>query len=272
MLETIKATNELGQTATVSLLDQNGGFLVKNVDGLDPVDAILASSSFALLDGETEQSVRRGARDIIMTFGLLDGYTSFSIKELRDQLYNFFMTKRKVVLTFTEDGEDYLIGGTVEKCAPNRFSKDPEVVITVRCEKPDFLNPEPVVLNGVTVNTNVTIPIWYAGTSPTGVDLTVNIDRSLTDITLYVTDGGGTTQSFLVSSQFQAGDVLEISTSQGEKQVVLVRSNTRTSLLYAVSPYAQWVQLKPGQNQIRVYALGNPMNWHMEYLERYGAL
>jgi hypothetical protein len=87
----VEVTNTQGQTLVLPLEAYNDGYLLSEIEGLDPVKATLVSSSFANLDGEQQQSARREARNIVLHLDLLMGY-GIPISALRRNLYIFFMT------------------------------------------------------------------------------------------------------------------------------------------------------------------------------------
>ena len=59
MLTRVEVRNDHGNLLNLSLQEILGGFIVEEIQGLDPVAATIVSSSFAQLDGEQYQSSRR---------------------------------------------------------------------------------------------------------------------------------------------------------------------------------------------------------------------
>ena len=124
ILTSFKATNAQGQELNLPLNDVSAGIVVKEIEGLDPVKANLASSTFANLDGEQKQSSRRVTRNIILHFELKPDYAHGSAKDIRDQLYKFFMPKSEITLSFhlfdkfqtdpTKQSLDVQIVGSIE--------------------------------------------------------------------------------------------------------------------------------------------------------------
>ena len=100
LLNALKVTNSQGTELDMPLSDNSNGFLIKNIDGLDPVKATLVSSSFANLDGEQYHSARRETRNIVLSLGLDPSWGSASVKDLRDQLYSYFMPKSPLLMNF----------------------------------------------------------------------------------------------------------------------------------------------------------------------------
>jgi Phage tail protein len=273
MLNRVEVTNAQGQILTLPLEAYNDGYLLAEVEGLDPVKATLVSSSFANLDGEQQQSARREARNIILHLDLLLGY-GIPISALRRNLYNFFMTKSTVQLTFyQDDGPTVEIIGVVETCEAPQFSKEPVATISIICHKPDFLEPTSIVLsNSTTSDINSEYLINYAGTVETGILLTMNVNRSLSSFTVMQRSSDGTIGTMEFIAPLVANDVLSISSVPRAKGANLNRAGSDSSILYAIPGYSSWITLYPGPNYFRVYTTGAAVPYTIEYTNRYGAL
>lgn len=282
LLNSLEVTNSRGSVLSLPLEDISAGFLVKNIEGLDPVKAVLVSSSFANLDGEQYHSSRRESRNIKLSLGLEPDYGVAAVKDLRDQLYNFFMPKSFVTCKFKmfdkfavsvfKEALDLEIDGRIETFDSPIFTKDPQVDISLMCFKPDFEDRIPVVFNGMTVADLIETELTYDGTIETGVEFTLMPGRALTDFTIYHRPPDETLRTTDFSYPLAAGDVLKISSIVGSKSVILTSSTVETSILYAISPQSAWLELQPGINNIRVYAEGAPIPYTIEYTNKYGGL
>lgn len=272
MLTKVDITSELGQTMTLNLTDVVDGFAIEDITGLGPVKAALSGSSFAGFDGGDYQSSRRDNRNIVLKIGLEPNFVTNTVRSLRDQLYSFFMTESRVLMRFYFDDDMYDIVGYVETCEPNHFSDEPQVVISILCFKPDFLDSDTSSVSGNTVSTATEFVVTYPGTSPTGFVFTLNVNRTLTQFTIYNRTGDAITRSMDFAANLVAGDVLTISTVPGDKYAKLLRASVESSVIYGVSPQATWLQLLKGANNMRVYATGAAIPFTMTYVSRYGGL
>jgi hypothetical protein len=257
--------------------DISDGLVLEDVDGLDPVKATIVSSSFAQLDGSQYHSSRREARNVTMKLGLKPDYVNTRVRDLRTKLYSWFMPKMPVSLRFIDDsGLQVDIAGRVESMVAPLFSKEPEANISILCFDPDFIDLTPVTLTGNSVaDTGTVTPpvqVTYAGTVEAGMLFTMNINRTLTQFTLYLRGQDGNLQIMDFAYSFQAGDVLQVNTIVGNKFVTLTRAGTTSSILYAVSPQSAWLTLQPGDNYLRVYAVGAAIPYSVAYDNRYGGL
>jgi hypothetical protein len=273
MLTKLEVRTSSGALLVLPLDDISDGLVLENVDGLDPVKATIVTSSFAQQDGTQYHSSRRDDRNITIKLGLEPDYISTTVRDLRLRVYNYFMPKSEVKLRFyMSDGLVVEILGRVESCETSLFSKEPEMDISVVCFDPDLIDLNLVTVAGNTTSTTTSIPVTYDGTTDTGVTFTLNVNRTLTQFTIYHNAPDGSLRLMDFAAALVAGDVVKISTVSGSKGATLTRGGTNSSLLYAVSPQANWTALQHGDNHIRIYALGAAIPYTMTYMNRYGGL
>lgn len=281
MFTKVEVRTSQGALLILPLNDIIGGLIVETIEGLGPVKATLVSSSFAQLDGAQYHSSRREPRNIKIRLGLEPDYITELIPDLRQRLYEFFMPKSQVSLRFHTYDErldvlerdlDIDILGRVESFETALFTKDPAVDVSLICFDPDFYDPVPVEISGETVDDLTETTIDYIGTVETGLIFALIVDRDVTEFTIYHRPSDGTLRTLDFAAPLIAGDILMISTVVGSKSVIRLRSGVETSLLYSLSPQSNWIELLPGDNQIRVYAEGAPVPYEIEYTTKYGGL
>jgi hypothetical protein len=256
-------------------MDSSNGYVVKEIDGLDPVNASLTTSSLAQVDGAQPQNARRDVRNITIKLGLEPDYLSTTVQSLRSALYDWFMTKSLIGLKFYLDGVLFAVSsGQVETCTNSMFSADPEVDISILCYDPDLYGPAQIELDSSTVSTTDTTAINYAGTSDAGVIFTLNINRSLDSVALYNTAPDNTIQQFALSGTgaFVSGDILTINTIPGQKSVTLTRASITSSVLFYVDDSAAWITLQKGVNEFRAFASGAAIPFTLTYTPLFGGI
>lgn len=283
LLRSLRAINRRNDVLELPLdynISQN--FFVKEIEGLGPAKATLVSSAFANLDGERYHSGRREARNIIVKLALDPDYGVNSVYDLRNQLYDYFMPKTEVLLkfhmfdrfssSFIEQFLDVEIKGRVESFEPAMFSKDPAVDISIMCYQPDFVDPNVVIFEGSTVNdlTETTVP--YAGTTETGFIFTLFPNRTVPTFTIHHKLSGGQLKSMTYNEELLNNDKLVINSIPGSKSVIRIRNGIEAKRLYALTAQSQWVELEPGDNNIRVHASGAPIPFTIKYTKKYGGL
>lgn len=273
MLTQVQARNAQGAVLSLPFGDYSNGFAVEEIRGLDPVKATIVSSSFANLDGAQYQSSRRETRNIVLSLGLEPDYVTKSVRDLRTQLYSFFMPKSEVNLRFSlSDADTVEITGRVESFESDLFTAEPSVDISILCFDPDFTELTAELLEGDTVSDSTDTTIEYNGTVETGIVFTLNVDRSLSEFTLYHKGPDNVLKSLDFAASLVSGDVLTISTISGQKSVTLLRSGVTSSILYGMSPQANWIELQPGTNYFRAYATGAAIPYTVTYTNRHGGL
>jgi hypothetical protein len=273
MLTKVEVLTTQGMTLVLPLQDISSGYVVKDVDGLDPVKATIVSSSFGQLDGTEYQSSRRENRNITIKLGFEPTYSATDVRTLRNQLYKYLLPKSAVTLKFFENDifVAYILG-RVEAFETPLFSKTPEANVSIVCFKPDFIAPAPVLIPGNTVVDTTEQLLEYPGTTETGVVLSLAVNRSITEFVIYNRTAGGDMLSLDFVAPLLAGDVLALSTVSGNKYARLTRAGIQTPILYGVSPAASWINLFPGSNYFRVQATGVAIPFTITYQAKYGGL
>ncbi len=273
MLTVVEVTNPGGATLRLVPDDTENGYSVREITGLDPVTAVLTSSSLAQVDGAQPQNARRDIRNITMKLGFEPDYVDTTVASLRAVLYDFFMSKALVDIGFYIDDILFaVISGQVEDFQAPMFVSDPEADISIVCYDPDFMAPEAVVISTATVTDSTTAEIDYAGSSDCGVIFELSIDTSVGAIQLQNTTPAGNVQTFTVTYPFIADDVVTINTIPLQKSIKLLRAGFETSLLSAYDSHSDWIALQRGANFFRATASGETEDYTLTYTPRYGGL
>jgi hypothetical protein len=271
VLTRLEVTNSRGNVFEFPLMDDDSEYVVADIDGLDPVDATLISSEYAGIDGAVYQSAKRGPRNIVLKLDLDPDTHTYT--ELRQALYAYFMPKSQLKLRFYQDTGLYVdINGVVEKMPAPLFVQQPTIGVSIMCYMPDFTDPRIVDLAGSTVADTTNTVISYPGNVETDTVVTLNVNRAVSDLSIYASDESGTIRQLDFTASLLAGDVLVISSLQGAKGITLTRAGVSSSLLYGRSAQSSWIQLFPGNNNFRIFAPGDPIPYVLEYVVRYGGL
>jgi hypothetical protein len=278
VLSKVVITTKQGDVLELPLGDYSEGYLVQDIEGLDPVKANLVSSSFANQDGEQYHSSRREKRNIVFKFGIEANTHSGTANELRRNLYKYFMPESEIAMQFYMDSEEFVsIDGVVETFISPRFAKEPEASVSILCFDPDFYVPTPIVYTGVTTwGDIIEAEIIYDGTVETGIVFQITPDQDLPDgLTIFHRSPDNTFNVLEFTEPLSAGDVLDISTVSGAKGATLTNAiNGTDSILFGITPQSAWIALYPGSNHIRVYAdvEGAAIPYTIAYTEKHGGL
>jgi hypothetical protein len=267
-----KIRNPQGNLMTLQFDDASSGIIVEDVGGLDPVKATLVSQTVAQVDGAQFSSARRDPRNITMRLALEPDYITTSVAMLRASMYQFLMPKAPVELRFYDDGGLIVnASGMVESFEAPLFVSEPEAVLSIICFDPDFIALEATETDGFTVSDSTATLYTYDGTTETGIQLVLSVDRSLSDFTIYHTAPDGSVKQLDFAAALVADDVLTLTTIRGSKGAMLHRGTSDISLLYGVTT-PNWIQLSQGDNYLRVFAEGAAIPYTITYTTRYGGL
>jgi len=273
MLSKVDITNRRGGILSLNMEESESGYQVNIIDGLDPVNANLVSSSYANTDGEQFQSAKRGARNVKFKLDLDPDFITDTYTSLRDDLYSYFMPKSKISMRFYMTTGLYVdIDGYVEQLSSPMFEEDPNVDISIMCFQPDFIDPRMITIEGFSVDDSTNTMIDYPGSVETGTVLTLNVNRALPAFTIYNMDEAGTLYQMDFSGSLEDGDQLIVSSLKGSKGITLIRDSVSSSYLYGRSSQSSWIEFDQGVNEFRVYAPGDPVPYVLEYIVRYGGL
>lgn len=278
MITSVRFANTRNMFLDVPLADRGTGYVIKSIEGLDPVKAAIVSSAFGTLDGAEFGSARRESRNIVVRMAFTPDFKNTSVASLRRQLYNYVMPKEEVSLHFYMDDFDHAvhISGRVESLEAPLFAKEPSVDISIICFDPDF---ELAVVRqsdsaAVTTNTNAgAIDINYEGTSPTGMTIELRPPTDLSSITIQNRPLGAGYQTMRIAGSIKAGERFQLITTPGEKAArIFDAAGATRSILYGVDPTADWPTLYPGVNSLRVYTPLAPFHLYYDYRPAYGGL
>lgn len=258
-------------TLYLPLADASQGYVVKDIQGLDPVKATLSSSVMAQMDGSMFQNARREPRNITMTVGLESDYVTNTVADLRTNFYAFLMTKG--IITFNLFKEDGLFASTVavvESVDNNMFTTDPEIAVSLMCFDPDLYAPSETLVQSTTAVAGDEQDIVYPGTTDTGIVFEMTIPAASGEVRLVNTRPDTISQQFRVAGNFSVGDQLTIDTNPGSKRVGIVRGGAAVSGLYLLDKTSNWISLQEGTNQFTTYWNGVPTPYTIRYIVKYG--
>lgn len=157
----------------VNYLGAPTNYLIQNIDGLGPVKADVATTSYATMDGGAYQGAKGNMRNVVLRLGFNPSYSSTDqIGALRRALYPFLAPKMAVKLHFLHsDFETVTLDGYVESFETPLFSAEPSIDISILCPDPYFSSLTKVSVNHT--NTGV-FTLQNPGNTPVGVTLIVD--------------------------------------------------------------------------------------------------
>lgn len=256
---------------------------ISNVDGLDSVTTsisttILPSADLSLISGEEVP-----ARNIVLSVVPDPDWSTWTPEKLRRLVYAYFTPKSKVRLVFYTDELDPVeIYGTVETCAYNQFTPNPEYQISIVCPDPYFVAVEATTITGVVISPEdwpPSDPILIAGDISVGC--LVKIADGYGTGELFIQSGDPSISTFhtIVDSETPnpTPNIFEMDSRPLKKRVRVYETATGliTNLLGKLQPgyEAVWPVLEPGSNLFAVMGDTTVGSfWELTYFEKYDGL
>lgn len=280
MITQIKAYTELEDAPTLPI-DVDGSaetdlIQIRDIQGLDPVDASIGTSQYGSVDGASPTGNTVNTRNIVMTIGLNPDWGTNTYSSLRRLIYGYFIPKRRVKLEFyCDDMADVQILGYVEKVTINPFSKDPEFQISIICPDPHFTAIEESIFTGHTDDAPLTID--YQGSVPAGILVKVSDSGAAAPGTIGVNIGVPPYIQFLAGATVASDMYFELSSVPLRKWIRNVMDSEEIISLLG-SEYVDesgsftWPVLQPGENKIAIVTDVGSHDWTLRYFERFGGL
>lgn len=257
MLTELSISNSAGDSLSLPIPSGSDGYLVTEIEGLDPVPVAHATSTYAQLDGERYHASRREKRNIILHIKLKKNWWATTISYRRNRLYSLFVPKTEITLVFdtAETGLVYTVG-RVETIDANMWTDEPFVIISILCFDPIFKSLTPTE-NTWVFSASTIRAINYLGNIETGISVEVvdwELEATAASNTIFTSYVGSAwpysrTQIMSFSASLGQYDRLRFSSVPGEKYVKLkLVDNSIVSAINRLDTSSQWISLAPGAN------------------------
>jgi hypothetical protein len=276
MIKSVKVTNHLGEFTTLELRrPESSGFFVRGgISGLGPAKATINNTEIASMDGSLHNSARVNQRNIVFSLGFLVTPTIPTIEDARHLSYKYFPIKRRIGLEIETDVRICETYGYVESNEPDIFSKEEGTTISVICPDSYFysvyknvtlfngsnplfefpfsnesLTDKLLVMSEITTNTEQSI--YYTGDAPVGMMIFIHAIGNASNPRIFNTL---TREEITIdTSRMPGGSILEgdniyISTTKGDKFIMLERNGVLTNILNTLGMGISWFQLEKGNN------------------------
>lgn len=273
---TLIAQNKYGEQLE---LTHNEAYVITDIDGIDPPDAVINTTRNANADGSVYNSSYVDNRTITITLAI-----NGPAEANRIQLYQFFKAKYPVRLYYKNATRDVYIDGYVQNISIDFFNKKQIAQITIICPNPFFNGVSDSITEFGTVEGLFTFP-FNIGDPPGAIEFS----RILLNEETNVINGGDidsgalielramgevvtpgiynveTRETFIINVTMQEGDLITINTKKKEKSVTLLRDGVTTNLIGSLASGSSWLQLEPGDNTFIVSADTFPENLYVTF-------
>lgn len=275
MIKSLTVENPKGEQLKMVLdKPEDSGLIIESIDGLGPSEANINTYELATADGAIFSGSRLTMRTITINLRMMEHPT---IEESRLLTYRYFPIKKKVKLILETDTKTVECEGYVQGNEPTIFAEQEATVITVTCPDPAFYHGHyssnmfsgvqplfelPFENNDLEENliefgelrTYGGTAIDYVGDIDTGMEITIHLIGTATNITIYNTETREKMAIYtdkiasLTSGALGAGDDIIINTKRGNRTAKLLRNGIYTNIISAIDKDADWLQLSRGDN------------------------
>lgn len=277
MIKNVKITNHLGEIMVIEMENPaSSGFSIRDIKGLGPAKSTVNISESLYGDGGFFNSARLTTRNIVFTLGIHETDID-SVEQIRNKTYRFFPSKRLIGIEVETDLRHGVTAGYVESNEPDIFSKDEQTQISIICPNPFFVSEEFIettftgttggfqfpfsneslvtpLLKFADIFVNTIANVFYEGDTDTGVFIEIEFTGAVNNLTISNVNTGenmainSTKLIALTGANFQAGDLVQISTVHGNKYIHLIRGTTTWNILNTIGTVADWFTIDRGDN------------------------
>lgn len=270
-------------------LTHNPSYSIKEINGIDPPDAMINTTHRAGEDGFVFNSSYIMERTITITLAV-----NYPVERNRINLYKYFKSKMPVRVFYKNATRDVYIDGYVQTLGVAYFDQKQTAQIVIKCPQPLFngLNAsiqEFVTLEGL-FEFPFDIPIEYDdqeqeyyvegipfseiivgteksiinnGDLETGALITIQFSGNVETPKIY---NVGTSEYIILNDTFTDGQLITINTVRGQKEITLLSDGVLSNLIGKLDGGSTWFQLNPGDNIFTVDADTNPENMLVTFM------
>lgn len=243
-------------------------YTITEFQGLNPPTATINTNTAATLDGALFNSSKLQMRSINVAFAIEE-----NAEENRLAVYKVVQSKLPLRIYYQSDYLDIFIDGYVESVNIGYFDRKQIVTVSVLCPFPYFKGAQEVIneLSAVIkrfhfpfastaakelvfgeIDPITSVEVDNAGSVQTGLTFQLYAKKAVSNPKIYNYE---TNEFMEVNIDMQAGDLITITTGQGNKTITLLRDAVQTNIFNLLSKNSTWLQLDVGGG-IFVYQVG----------------
>lgn len=231
-------------------------YKITEFQGLNPPKATINTNTTALLDGGMYNSAKLAMRSMNIAFAI-EG----PCEENRLNVYKVIQSKMPLRVYYKSDKLDIFIDGYVEDLDFSYFAQKVVATVSVLCPFPYFKGAQEVINE-----LSAIIPKFhFAFASTSAKELVMGAIDTLTAVTVE-NDGNveagltfelyakgtvknpkvidyGTSNFFAINITMQTGDLITVTTGQGNKTITLLRDGVETNIFNLLDKNSTWLQL-----------------------------
>lgn len=228
--------------------------------GTGPPGATINRAKLATADGTRYNSATVNERNLILTVCL-----QRDVARARRNLYRWLGSKQYIKVYYQEDDLDVFVEGYVEAPDVNPWEQNQNVQASIICPMPYWREVKETFTNASIVSSLLEFPfsadadgielstkdetktatIQNNGTAVAGATFLLTASVQTENPYIYNMDTG---EYIGLSVVMEAGDQMEICTTDGSKSVTLIRAGVRYNCINTVVAGSGWPKIAPGAN------------------------
>ena len=265
-----KLTLENKRGEKLTLTQRETEYQVVSVEGLNPPNALITSSSVVGLDGEKFQSSKLETRNLVITVKI-----NGDVEANRNRLYRYAKTKQYCKVYYKSERHDVFAEGYVDTVEGSLFTNDQRIQISIICHDPYFQSVNEIYSDiskvlglfsfpfsfgaaGLVENTITDAAIEFGRYDENRIVNIIN-DGADTGLTIHMVVFGATVinpiiydvytrEFFALDTELYKDDVVTINTNRGQKSITVLRNGVELNGINWLRANSTWLQLHEGDN------------------------
>lgn len=243
-------------------------YTITEFQGLNPPKATINTNQAAAIDGATFNSAKTQMRSVNIAFAI-----ETNAEENRLAVYEVVQPKSLLRIYYKSDKLDIYIEGYVESVDPSYFVKKQIVSVAVLCPQPYFKGAKEIIdelsaiipkfhfpfhsteeepfIAGI-IDTVTSVSVKNSGYVPCGLIFEIYARKPVSNPKVF---NYSTNEFFEINIDMQTGDLITVTTGQGNKTITLLRGTQRSNIFNLLSKNSTWLQLPIGGG-VFVYEVG----------------
>lgn len=248
------------------IFNQLGGrFQITDIQGLNPPSADINTSEAALIDGEIFNSSKLQMRTVNLAFAI-----DYDAERSRMEVYRVIHSKKPIRIYYKSEYRDIYIDGYVQEVDFSYFEKKQICTVTIICPQPylkaveeiieeltavlplfhfPFASTETPELVFGALDTEARKTVENESELSVGLIIQFKAIRTVSNPKIYNYE---TREVFGLNGTLQAGDLITVDTSMGEKTITLLRDGIESNAFNMLDKGSTWLQLYPGINEFYI--------------------
>lgn len=256
---TLKIENTKGNI--IRLTQNESKFQVLSVEGLNPSNAQINTTTVVGMDGSKFNSSKLLERNIVIQVKL-----NGDIERNRIKLYKYFNTKQWCKIYYTNKNRNVYIEGYIETVEVSPFSDKETMQISIICPDPYFKSLDEIIediskalaIFEFPFSIEKSSPIPFSEIDKTKITNVKNESESevgmiievefLSNVEKLMIKNTTTGESLTLNSTFLSNDKVTINTNKGNKSIKLLRDGVIYNIFNTLQQGSTFFQLDLGDN------------------------